>query len=378
MAEAHEAGVGEEAGQIGFRFKVQGSQRSGSRGSGFYNQLTSDAGTPRTRYSSTSSIPGGSRTASNAERFPGAIVPRSSNPSAAAPSSVALRRMRAAGTPGASASYCGHLVEHVQALGAGEAVGPDCDARAAVVEPCDRRHSRTGPLVASRARYDRRAGARKLRRAPRRSTGRRGPRASRRTEQPEPLEVVRPDRNQAAATPDSTRPTRSRTSRHGPLPVCEELQLRRRFGEVDRERSIGSVRGQRRQQRQSTRNTARAARASSARDGDAGQRVELRLTGLAIAGSRLVDPEARSARRKIDSGQTAPSRAAQRSQRVRDVTDQRGSASRRLRRSPLRSPETDRRRCARRSAISAPPTPASTPRAGPARASTTARDARVR
>ena len=59
---------------------------------------------PHTRYSSTSSVPAGTATASRRARFPGSIVPKSaSKPSARAPCRVALSSSVAAGTDGASA-----------------------------------------------------------------------------------------------------------------------------------------------------------------------------------------------------------------------------------------------------------------------------------
>ena len=154
------------------RFTSSGSTGStGSSGSGFTVRVRVEparrpmAESPDSRYSSTSATVravAGRRGAGRACRARWSRVRRRSR-APARRRSVALSRMRAAGTRGREAADLGHLGEQVQVLDAGQAVGADRDADARGVEAIDRRHAGAGPAVAARTGDDRRAGGRETR-----------------------------------------------------------------------------------------------------------------------------------------------------------------------------------------------------------------------
>ena len=121
------------------------------------------ASTPDARYSSTSRVPSGIRTAISDARFPGSMLPKSpSRPSARAPTSVALCEQRPGRHPRRHAPRLGQLGEDAQVGHARQAVGAECHVDVHRVERFERRRPHAYVHVASRARDDCRADVRDL------------------------------------------------------------------------------------------------------------------------------------------------------------------------------------------------------------------------
>ncbi len=307
---------------------------------------------------------------------------RASKPSARAPGQRrALEESRAAGTAGASAAAAASSANRFRSVDAREAVGADRDAHAGRVEAVDRRHRRrrSSGCCADRSRSSRPRGE------PRQLAVGRAARRGRRA-------AARRARRADPDTPPGRTPARAHAAFHAPSASSSCAPSRRvpsrrnsissaRLAEVDAERQLlaaarrAIARSRRRRHRV---RRVRRERRTQPRDG--------RQRPRAAAGASLTRSRRRGTENPISSrNTTADSVAVERAGRRPRACCVMSPTSTSRARAPRRSASTIgcrgvlRRRDARAAAPSArEPTPASTRRAAPGRASTTARDACAR